>query len=515
MLNPTDEQRLAVDNAVDGKNLSINAGPGTGKTTLAKIIASKLLNKKGAYLAFNESTAKSAQGHFPHNFAVKTANALALSQMSKFMHGREIKTLNGYQIASILDLSPMPFGPPATYGYFIGQTLFNYCNSADRNMMMGHVPHLGKENHSDEFKMMIAQSAADLFCQIADPDSSLPVGHNVYMKLWQLSEPKLGLDSIILEEAQDTNPVLWDVIKNQDSQLMLIGDQYQQINEWRGGMNVMSMLPGSVELKLTKSFRFGPELAQVANCILSGHFASKFRLQGNPQIKTVLGSLNDVNYHLNIFRTNSGLVSDLMDPKNENKKIHINGNIRELKNLVNQCSMLKEGRVVNTGELARFKSWDDAYNHSKTKEGSHLMKIFGMVKNHDAYKLKQALENAENVSLRNADAVYTTAHRCKGMQAKSVRVGGDFISPRSEKWQESESNLVFVAITRAQEFLDESLVRKAIQTPSLKAVEYMQTLKGKQEAVEVKVDKQIDKTPAEVVQEIDFGQVANSSMRPF
>nr|WP_249816408.1 UvrD-helicase domain-containing protein [Bradyrhizobium sp. 180] len=56
------------------------------------------------------------------------------------------------------------------------------------------------------------------------------------MKLWALSNPAIAADFILLDEAQDTNPVVLDVLRKQPAQMVYVGDKYQQIYEWRGAV---------------------------------------------------------------------------------------------------------------------------------------------------------------------------------------------------------------------------------------------------------------------------------------
>ncbi|KUM84276.1 MULTISPECIES: UvrD-helicase domain-containing protein [Streptomyces] len=49
---------------------------------------------------------------------------------------------------------------------------------------------------------------------------------------------------MLLDEAQDTNPVLEEIFLAQDAQRVCVGDPAQQIYEWRHAKDIMSGLPG-------------------------------------------------------------------------------------------------------------------------------------------------------------------------------------------------------------------------------------------------------------------------------
>ena len=72
---------------------------------------------------------------------------------------------------------------------------------------------------------------------------------------------EMSADFILLDEAQDTNPVVLDVLRRQSAQMVYVGDKYQQIYEWRGAVNAMEQMATDGVTYLTMSFRFGPVIA--------------------------------------------------------------------------------------------------------------------------------------------------------------------------------------------------------------------------------------------------------------
>jgi superfamily I DNA/RNA helicase len=45
-----------------------------------------------------------------------------------------------------------------------------------------------------------------------------------------LSNPVIAADFILLDEAQDTNPVVLEVLRKQSAQMIYVGDKYQRIS---------------------------------------------------------------------------------------------------------------------------------------------------------------------------------------------------------------------------------------------------------------------------------------------
>jgi superfamily I DNA/RNA helicase len=89
----------------------------------------------------------------------------------------------------------------------------------------------------------------------------------------------LAAGFVLLDEAQDTNPVLEEIFLNQDAQRVCVGDPAQQMYAWRSARDVMTVFPAE-HLELTRSFRFGSPIAEVANRWLR-HAESDMRLTGS------------------------------------------------------------------------------------------------------------------------------------------------------------------------------------------------------------------------------------------
>lgn len=87
-------------------------------------------------------------------------------------------------------------------------------------------------------------------------------GHDIYLKLWALSEPNIPkADYVLFDEAQDADPLMLGILlKQRSTQVIYVGDAHQQIYAWRGAVNAMRQLP-LPESRLTTSFRFGEEIA--------------------------------------------------------------------------------------------------------------------------------------------------------------------------------------------------------------------------------------------------------------
>jgi hypothetical protein len=109
----------------------------------------------------------------------------------------------------------------------------------------------------DEVASLLLPFARKAWEDICFPAGKLPFKHDHYLKMWALTWPRLPYGFILLDEAQDTNPVVEKVFLAQDAQRVCVGDPAQQIYAWRSARDVMTGFPAR-HLYLTQSFRFGP-----------------------------------------------------------------------------------------------------------------------------------------------------------------------------------------------------------------------------------------------------------------
>merc|ERR1719244_2246968 len=65
------------------------------------------------------------------------------------------------------------------------------------------------------------------------------------------------------------NPAMLNIFMNQKVSRIIVGDPHQQIYTFRGAINALDIVTPTHTYFLTQSFRFGPEIAYVANKCLS------------------------------------------------------------------------------------------------------------------------------------------------------------------------------------------------------------------------------------------------------
>lgn len=247
-----------------GNHLVVNAFAGTGKTSTLVNYAEANPESKMLYLAYNRAVRDEAERKFPYNVECKTSHQLAWARFGRHFRDRLTASLRITDVARKLNTRHWPLARLALSG------LNMFLCSADTEPGLIHLPSEDDRHGLDAGKILGAIQI--LWYEMSRTDSTFPVTHDTYLKLFQLSHPDLSTrwDTILFDEAQDANPVTSAFVLNQPCRVILVGDRYQQIYRFRGADNALNapQLAQADKLWLTASFRFGPEVARMANILL-------------------------------------------------------------------------------------------------------------------------------------------------------------------------------------------------------------------------------------------------------
>ncbi|MGA5764501.1 UvrD-helicase domain-containing protein [Nonomuraea bangladeshensis] len=463
---PTGEQQAILDAAATGRPLTIEAGAGTGKTSTLKMLAAAAVNsaapgpgRRMLYLAYNRAIADEAMASFPANTDCRTAHSLAFRQVGHQFKDR----LNGprlparevarfLRIPAVLDLGAHAL-TSVKVARIVTDAVRAFCYSADDQPGPWHIAAVpGLEGDG----MQLLREQALPFLQRAWEDLTTPGGrlkfeHDHYLKLWALTRPNLPYSAVLLDEAQDANPVIARVVEQQAAQRILVGDQSQAIYGWRGAVDAMSSFDGQ-RLALSQSFRFGQPIADEANQWLE-LLDAPLRLTGNPGRDSMLGVAKHADAVL--CRTNAGAVGQAMAALDVQLRPALVGGGDDIRRLAKACQDLRTGRGTEHPELMAFSSWDEVREYAEHDAGgADLKTLVKLVDSHGPDEILRVVDRL--VDEHNADIVISTAHRAKGREWGKVRLAGDWQEPydKDGKLNRSEAMLSYVAVTRAKELLD-------------------------------------------------------------
>lgn len=457
---PTNEQVRALDAFMRGGSLKICAFAGAGKTSTLKLMANER-EGLGLYLAFNRKIARDARGDFPPQVDCRTTHSLAARSV-KSNHGysddKMFKRIGAMQLASMLELKTRRIDgamslTPQQQAFLFLATVQRFRQQADAVMSLSHVyttPRLLglRPAALEDVQRWVLDHASSLWARMIDAPDPIPLDYDGYLKVWAMGAPKLHHEYILLDEAQDTNPVVLDVMTAQKAQIVYVGDQHQQIYEWRGAVNAMDKIDTDETETLTQSFRFGPEIADAANKVLRS-LGERLPLRGNQNVVSSITAVGEPDAIL--ARTNATVVAETLAAIDRGRRPYIVGGTTELRRLVGDVFSLKKGEPGSHPDFFGFKNWDEVVVYADSDEGESLRPIVNLVEANGPGRLWAAITNSASEP-HQSDLSISTAHKAKGAEWDIVQLANDFLAEGQAPNEicKAEARLFYVAMTRAK-----------------------------------------------------------------
>ena len=486
----TQEQREAVAMAKKMQSFKVSALAGTGKTTTLAAIAQELGQKRGLYLSFNKAIATEAQRKFEGSACqARTFHSLAFAGFGRKYGARLNKRLNASYLRS-------RFGVTGDYSYAIGEvalgTLSRFLRTSDAQITKEHVAwndackaifaerreleaifascgenpslkteinqKLAENEQNCKTCYKIRDQAIELakraLGEMLNPKSDFPVTHDLYLREFVLSSPKLNAagfryDYILFDEAQDADGLMLLLTTAQKIPVFYVGDAFQQIYEWRGAKNAMQSLD-LPETPLTMSFRFGQAVADDANQVLQS-LGAKYFLEGRPDrtSKVFTGKSTEAS-RATIVRTNAEAIDRAMSGLSDKQRVGVSGKAG-IRAFLRDYQKLVDGEP--SGQFALFKSEDELREHAGSSEGNDIKMLLKLVDDYGVDGLQSVMDSSVDLdgdkdAWKSCDRIVITAHKSKGMEFDSVCLSdGLFNKKRLES--DEEKRLLYVAKTRA------------------------------------------------------------------
>ncbi|XP_019645849.1 PREDICTED: F-box DNA helicase 1-like [Branchiostoma belcheri] len=463
------------------ETIKIIAFAGTGKTTTLVEYTKLRPHMKFLMLAYNKSVQEQAVKIFPGNVECSTVHSLAYSDCGERFQHKLIK----YGVKT--DDIARSLRKHSRYNYvfakYVLDTLTNYIASAEDDVTTAHVPDTkpGKGgtkvpiSHQD--KLAIAEEAQQIWDRMSDPGNrDVWISHDGYLKVYQLSRPQItDYDCLLIDEAQDLTPAINDILLRQDVAKILVGDPHQQIYTFRGAKNAMQETACTHTYYLTQSFRFGPEIAYVAACMLNVLKGVKTKtLVGSSKTGTVLGTKQG--QEAVICRMNFTLFNEavrLTNPSKPPVRIAFVGGLagyqhNRILDIYYLSLSPEQRRKKNVKVRDHFiEKFTSLRKLKEFAEKAQDVELGGKIKivevhRHNTPKFIKRIKERTTDDLKTADVVLTSAHKAKGLEFDTVRLADDFCGasspmapdkPEWEKLEEDEKNLLYVAATRAKKSL--------------------------------------------------------------
>jgi superfamily I DNA/RNA helicase len=471
---PTDEQLIAKSKFLAGETFALLAFAGAGKTSTFVLLAEST-DRTGQYIAYNNAIAKEAGARFPKSCPAATLHAIARRQVGHHYTARldkDAKRLSSTQQARLLGLKPFTYTDgdgtkkvvqPNKLAGYVQTAIKWFCTTADTNPSVKHIRYVegidekdsdGKRTYANNKRLQahIEPALQIAWDDIVDTDGQLQFTHDHYLKIWELGiwgVPKIPGDYILFDEAQDANPVFISAVQKQGVQVVWCGDSNQAIYQWRGAVDALKIVDVDSTSYLTQSFRFGPEIAEVANKILEQveDFDAEHPVVGSGKPGSI-GPCDDPDAVL--CRSNAGAIQVTLNALKDGKKVHLVSGASEIAWFAREAKKLQEGRPSEHPDLGIFSSWTEVQDYVRNDPQGEDLKI--QVKLIDDFGADDVIAATDNkVSEEDADVVVSTAHKSKGREWDKVQLAGDFGSTADH---DEALFLVYVAATRGKLHLD-------------------------------------------------------------
>lgn len=508
-LKLTDEQKHAIIASRDGRPMTINAVAGSGKTMTLRGIASAS-QEPGVYLVFNSAMRKEAVSQFPNHVIPMTGHSLAFRGVIAQSHNYENKfraASNGRQIhpsriAKVIDsMAMLPLTQRQATGMVL-DTIKSFQHSEDRQLSANHVPMSAlprklQANTDSATRAYLFEAAADnarrVWDKMVDENDDFPILHDTYLKIFQMRSPEINCPRWLCDEHQDANPVTNAIIRQQEGQKIYVGDRNQAIYGWRNAVNALENLerePGIQSFSLSKSFRFGPEIAGLAGRLLKAvDRGNKIYGAGQPLTRPDPSQPKTV-----IARNNLTLLDYALTAGDQGLSFALTSNAGEMANMVKSAYALYRGNLDNIShkEIKGYESWNDFKEVAKILDDQDIARLVRVVESYKSRSTHLADQLLAQKDARPdlADLVLTTAHKAKGCEWNQVELADDLALPDKliTKLQnkaalsdhERESiNILYVALTRPRQSL---ILPEDIQD-NLKAIRFQPPAENMQAAM--------------------------------
>lgn len=491
----TQEQLEIINSSGD---IKINAVAGSGKTTtIIEYARTRFVDSRILYLAFNKSVKIDAVKKFTDkglpNVTIETAHSLAyrniVHRSSYKVRTQEYKS---YELVEMLEITASEKLVAYMIANHVAKFAAYFCNSNAQKVQDMNYLDVVSDSKAKEF---VTQHYKHIELKtrllLAKMDKAeIEITHDFYLKKFQLANPQLPYDYILFDEGQDASPAMLDVFLKQSAVKVIVGDTHQQIYGWRFAVNSLEKANFKTYY-LSRSFRFCNEIALLAMDILKWKKLLNEELDENAIKIQGVGNSNDNKVKAILARTNLGLLLkaiEYISEKENIQRIYFEGNIMsytyadngtslyDVLNLYNQNRKLIKDKLIKTmNSMVKLEEYIEKTEDRQLGMLVEIVKEYGNDIPDILNSLKQ--KHVDNEDKDKAEIIFSTIHRCKGMEYDTVQLVPDFITEENvnKKSYElskinEEINLLYVAITRTRNsiYIPEKLLPEGfICTPKI------------------------------------------------
>lgn len=419
----TAEQQKVVDtvcSTTDNRIIAVNSIAGSGKTSTGEAVIRAYKPKNGFYTAFNKAIVEDSKRRFGSLIDAKTVHALAYKYVKPT---KSIEDLNYLTIKENISYEDKAIIIDTLDEFFRSSSvdIYDFAATKTRNEKL-------QELIADYANMML--------------EGKIPPTFNYMLKCLHImllhQEIEIDFDLLILDECQDTTAVTLEIFKLINAKRkVMFGDKYQNIYSFMNTVNAFEELHDLNLLRLTKSFRCNPYIADIVDVYGQKYLEDDFIYAGNENVEPT--NTFQMAY---ITRTNAMLIERMHHLLGENQTFTLTRNVNEIFSLPMALLNAANGRPVFDKKHKylekEYKNFDQLRRNYRNfyeyinliMEDSLLESVTKMLMNFankriDIYSLKNAVVKMQKERRENPNVVLTTAHAFKGLEMDSVFIEDD------------------------------------------------------------------------------------------
>ena len=484
-MNLTKEQ----EEIINTKELSfkINAVAGSGKTTTLLEYAKKNSHLKILYLAYNKSLQTSLQEKLkdyklPY-LQISTIHSLAYNKIEAYNYALTAD-LKNHVIEKIITTYELrehqkAYYPIAEYIALIKDLVKFYCNSSlialDSKLLESYKKQSDLGAKVLELLNKNEKRAIEHLKTILSnmKNKQIEATHDFYLKMFYLNKKisnNLNYDLVLVDEAQDISDVMIGIIENLNCRRIYVGDSFQQIYTFRFATNALNKID-LPSFDLTKSFRFGDNYAKTLESNLNSLYEiTKTRLLkiSGVETNTKIGRefINFSKPFCVIARSTFGLIQQLVYFIHDKKKIYFEGGYNSysfMNQTVYSIFYLKQKKndKITIDEIKDFETIAELEQFAKDTKNQDYLNIIKFINTYgdNIFEINKKIKEYLVNDKKDADIIFTTTHKSKGLEYEQVIMADDFISKKelvntknklSFQRANEELNIYYVAATRAK-----------------------------------------------------------------
>lgn len=465
------------------KVVAVEAFAGTGKTFSIIEMANSLVSHDKLYIVFGNQLAKNPKIKSIPNTDCFTFHKLAFNKIGfKYHDAGKISKLKPHDVlkACYLDKSTQNIEIAIKTVRMVNE----FCHSENPDIE-SFVAELNKDDRlASRLNFNIAADCAIVYWnKIIDLNNNFQISPDVFLKLFQTTGMFFDYDYVFFDEAQDGNPLMKSIIENSIKKskklkkVVLVGDKHQSIFSFRKSVNLFDEIEFGAKYTIKESHRYGQNIAKALNAILK---TTKKEENNIVSTKTddIYGKIDYSTKYVVIARSKAILYRRAATAIQDGKKIAFLDNLSDPQvNIILDIERLKNNKkhLILSDKIKAFRDITTMLQYYKNIGDTELVSYIKLVNSYrgDMKKFMEIIRNG-TTSLKNADVLFTTAHKSKGLTFSQVELANDFYDPferdglLKKNIKEEEMNILYVAASRAKDALKPNKVLSDIYEFAIK-----------------------------------------------